>query len=219
MSISREALRTKYGRLSKRYDSWIEAGKFRGFQFNTYRPHAVDRLQLQPGDHVVDLACGTGLNFPLILERIGEEGRLTGVDLTPEMLKCASDRVEQNGWKNVELVQSDMLDYEFPERINAVLSTGAFGYISEYDHVIETAARALVPDGRLAILDGKSPEGMASWAFKLYVSLFKPFELSMDYFKPRPWETIERYFETTNFDEMYGGLIYISSGATPATSP
>ncbi len=119
-----------------------------------YRLRAVELLRLKRGDCVVDLACGTGLSFPLIVDRIGSEGRLIGVDLSPGMLACTRELVERSGWKNVDLVQSDMAAYHYPERVNAVLTVGALGYVPEYDRVIEGARHALVPGGRLVIIGG-----------------------------------------------------------------
>jgi len=61
------------------------------------------------------------------------------------MLDIAQERVERSGWKNVELVQTDIAAYDFPEGINGVLATGIFGYIPEYDCVIKAACQSLVP--------------------------------------------------------------------------
>lgn len=55
------------------------------------RRRAVELLRLAPGATVVDIACGTGLNFPLIEERIGPAGALIGVDLTAAMLRRAPE--------------------------------------------------------------------------------------------------------------------------------
>jgi demethylmenaquinone methyltransferase/2-methoxy-6-polyprenyl-1,4-benzoquinol methylase len=128
------------------------------------------------------------------------------------MLACAGERVERAGWKNIELVQSDIVAYNFPEGINGVLSTGVFGYIADCDRLIKAASHALVPDGRLAIMDGKRPERLPSWVFKLIVRLSRSFGVTSDYFDKRTWESVERYFHETVFEQMYGGMLYISSG-------
>lgn len=71
------------------------------------RRETIGSLHLQPGQTVLDVACGTGRNFPLILEKIGPTGKLVGVDYTSDMLVRAKERVEREGWKNVELIQAD----------------------------------------------------------------------------------------------------------------
>ena len=57
-----------------------------GYRQRAQRRRAVQALGLRAGDSVVDIACGTGLNFPLIEEAIGPDGRIVGVDLTDAML-------------------------------------------------------------------------------------------------------------------------------------
>ena len=74
---------------------------------DAFRREAVKRLHLKHGDLVVDIGCGTGLNFPWLQEAIGETGRIIGVDLTDAMLEQARLRVATHGWQNVELVQAD----------------------------------------------------------------------------------------------------------------
>jgi len=177
-----------------------------------YRLLAIKKLSLQRGNGVIELGCGTGLNFPFLMEQIGPEGRLIGIDLTPGMLDIARERVERSGWNNVELTQSDIAAYDFPEGINGVLATGLFGYIPEYDRVIKAASQSLVPGGHLAILDGKQPENLPSWLFKIVLKLGGPFGYTPEYFNVRPWESVERYFKETSFETRYGGMIYILSG-------
>jgi demethylmenaquinone methyltransferase/2-methoxy-6-polyprenyl-1,4-benzoquinol methylase len=135
-----------------------------------------------------------------------------GIDLTTGMLDVARKRIERSGWNNIELVQSDISDYDFPEGINGVLATGLFGYIPEYDRVIKAASRSLVPGGHLSILDGKQPENLPSWLFKIVLKLGGPFGYTPEYFNVRPWESVERYFKETSFETRYGGMIYILSG-------
>ena len=218
MHLSTQEIQGVYGRHAAHYDVALRLYRLIGLRAQDYRVRAVELLRLRPGDCVVDLGCGTGLSFPLLQDKIGPEGRLIGVDLTPEMLAGAKERVEQFGWTNVELVQADIATYEFPDSISGVLAVGAFGYVAEYEPVIEKASHALAPDGQLVILDGKQPDGWPAWLFKIFVWLFRPFRLNLDYFAGHPWEAVDRWFEETDFEESYGGLMYISSGTAPTLS-
>jgi demethylmenaquinone methyltransferase/2-methoxy-6-polyprenyl-1,4-benzoquinol methylase len=128
------------------------------------------------------------------------------------MLAGARERAERSGWNNIEFVQSDIAAYDFPEGVSGVLSTGAFGYVTEYERVIEKASHALVQGGRLVILDGKEPERWPLWLFKLFVRLSRPFGVTTEYFGNPCWEPVERFFHEVQFEERYGGLMYISSG-------
>lgn len=213
MALSKQEIRSSYQSAAKYYDFALRLYGLIGIR-KAYRSRAVKLLRLKRGDCVVELGCGTGINFPLIIEKIGPEGRLIGVDLAPKMLACAGERVERAGWKNIELVQSDIVAYNFPEGVNGVLSTGVFGYIADCDRVIDAASHALVPGGRLVIMDGKRPERLPSWVFHLIVWLSRSFGVTSDYFDKRTWESVERYFRETAFEQMYGGMLYISSGTT-----
>ncbi|MHC4458023.1 MAG: class I SAM-dependent methyltransferase [Planctomycetota bacterium] len=211
MALSKKEIRSSYETGAKYYDFAVRLYGLIGIR-KAYRMRAVKLLRLKRGDCVVELGCGTGLNFPPIVKQIGAEGRLIGVDLSPKMLAHAQERVERAEWKNIELVQSDVVAYNFPEGVNGVLSTGVFGYLADYDRVIKAASHALVPGGRLAIMDGKRPERLPSWVFNLIVRLSRSFGVTSDYFDKRTWESVERYLRETVFEQMYGGMLYISSG-------
>ncbi len=173
--ISRQKVQDMYQSGAKHYNFTTILFRLIGLRMKAYRLLAIKKLSLQRGNCVIELGCGTGLNFPFLMEQIGPEGRLIGIDLTPGMLDIARERVERSGWKNVELVQSDVGAYDFPEGINGILATGLFGYIPEYDRVIKAASQSLVPGGHLAILDGKQPENLPSWLFKIVLKLGGPF--------------------------------------------
>ena len=210
--ISRQKIQDMYQSGAKHYDFTTILFRLIGLRMKAYRLLAIKKLSLQRGNCVIELGCGSGLNFPFLMEQIGPEGRLVGVDLTPGMLEIARERVERSGWKNVELVESDIAAYDFPEGANGVLATGLFGYIPEYDRVIKTASESLVPGGHLSIPDGKQPENLPSWLFKIVLKLGGPFGFTPEYFNVRPWESVKRYFKEISFETHYGGMIYILSG-------
>lgn len=85
---------------------------------------AVEALHLQKGDTVVEIGCGTGLNFSLLQDRIGPQGRIIGVDMTDAMLDQARARIAKHDWDNVELIQCDAGDYEFPLGCPQILYQG-----------------------------------------------------------------------------------------------
>jgi len=210
--ITQQDILAAYQRHAGKYDFSVKLYRLLGLRIEAYRSHVVHLLHLQPGDWVVELGCGTGLNFPRIMKKIGPEGRLIGVDISPGMLEEAHAKVARFGWDNVKLIQADIAAFQFPPKVNGVLSTGVFGYVPEYDCVIEKASQALASGGRLVIFDLKRPEGWPPWLFKFYLGLAKPFGVTPSYFHHKPWKSVERHFPATKFEERYGGLIYISSG-------
>ncbi len=215
MELSKEEVRASYDSGAKYYDYVVWLYRLLGLRIAAYRRRALELLRLKAGDVVVELGCGTGLNFPLIIELVGPEGRLVGVDLSPEMLAQARERVRRAGWQNVELVHADIAGYVFPEGVNAVFSVGVFGYVEQYDRVVKAASDALAPGGRLVIVDGKEPERLPSWLFRLVLWLARPFGVTRDYFSRRTWESVERHLRNVSVEQMYGGMIYIAAGTAP----
>ena len=114
VDTTRERLIQTYRKKAKHYDLTSRLYPMPGYPQQAQRLRAVHALRLRPGDSVVDIACGTGLNFSLIEQVIGPGGRIVGVDLTDAMLAQAQHRIETNGWSNVSLVQADAAAFDFP---------------------------------------------------------------------------------------------------------
>src|ERR1700759_5167472 len=111
---TRQHLIEMYRKKARHYDVTSRLYPAPGYPQRAQRLRAVRALGLRAGDTVIDIACGTGLNFPLIQDAIGPGGHLVGVDLTDAMLAQAQDRIAANGWGNVSLVQADAAGYDFP---------------------------------------------------------------------------------------------------------
>ncbi len=201
-----------YRKYAENYDFAVKLYRLLGIKIGKYRKMTVDALELSKGDTVVELGCGTGLNFPLVLEKIGPEGKLIGVDLVDKMLDQARKRVNENGWKNVELVQSDFASYEFPKELDGIFATGALQYSSEYDKIIKRCYDALKPGKRFALLDFKMSQGSARIFAPILLFFTKPFEAKKEYLERHGWKSIEKYFDKTSFLEGWGGFLYLSVG-------
>src|SRR5271165_6688442 len=133
---TRERLIETYRKKAKHYDVTSRLYPAPGYPQRAQRLRAVQALGLHAGDSVIDIACGTGLNFQLIEEAIGPHGRIVGVDLTDAMLSRAQDRIAKKGWSNISLVQADAVDFRFPAEIDAILSTYAMSQVPECAEVI-----------------------------------------------------------------------------------
>lgn len=141
--LDRPQLIEIYRGLAQRYDLYARLLQLVGFRYTAYRKMAIGALALQPGDTVVDVGCGTGLNFAYIQEAVGPSGTIIGVDLTDAMLDQAHQRAVAHAWPNVRLVRSDAATFSFPTGVDGILSTLALTLVPEYDQVILNGARAL----------------------------------------------------------------------------
>jgi ubiquinone/menaquinone biosynthesis C-methylase UbiE len=212
MALDKNETRNLYRKRAGRYDLAVKIYPLFGFDVERYRKDTVTALSLNPGDTVVELGCGTGLNFKYVERAIGPEGKIIGVDLTGPMLEVASDRVTREGWANVELVQADVAEWTIPQGIAGVFSTLALTLVPEYDGVIERVSEALRPGGRLAVLDLKEPAGWPYWLIRFAAWLNKPFGVSLELADRHPWESIHKYLTEVEFREYYFGALYLSVG-------
>ncbi|NCF09415.1 MAG: methyltransferase domain-containing protein [Gammaproteobacteria bacterium] len=206
-----------YERQASSYDQAMILYRLLGLRIERYRSRAMELLELHPGQSVIDLGCGTGLNFAGLQRAVGPRGRIIGVDFSARMLDCARDRVSRAGWTNVELVEADLRTYSPTGPIDAALATGVLGYLgSRCDQLVERLAGALAPSGRMAIVDGRRPPRWPSWLFGLFVSLCKPFGVGPDFFSERPLQAVRKRFGGVVCEPVYGGLIYVAAGTLEA---
>lgn len=212
MPLNKREIVDLYRRRAKHYDFTAQLYYLAGFREWAYRKRAVDALALESGDMVVELCCGTGLNFALLRKAIGDNGKVIGVDMTDAMLSVAGERVRRNGWSNVELVKSDAAAFGLPREVNGIISTFALTLVPEYENVVRAGSEALAPGGRFVILDLKLPNNWLSRLGPLLVMTMRPFGVTLDLANRRPWESLERYFTNVSFTELYGGIAYIATG-------
>jgi demethylmenaquinone methyltransferase/2-methoxy-6-polyprenyl-1,4-benzoquinol methylase len=220
---TREHLIETYRKKAKHYDITSRLYPAPCYPQRTQRLRAVHALGLRPGDTVVDIACGTGLNFPLLEKVIGPGGRIVGVDLTDAMLARAQDRIKANGWNNVSLVQADAADFDFPAGVKAILSTYAMTQVPECAEVIAHGAKALPGGGRWVVLDLKVPGNTPGWLAQLGTAIVRPFACIDQWIMRRPWEAIQaamqEELDDPSWTELFFGTAFLAAGSRgPVTS-
>jgi len=195
-----------------RYDLVVWSYRLMGIDEGRYRRDAIAALALRPGDTVIDLACGTGLNFPLLEKAVTGTGNIIGVDVWPDMLDQARRRIQSAGWRNIDLIQADAAQYVFPAGSAGILSTFAMNMVPEYDAVIRRGAAALRPGSRLAILDAKRAEPPPAWTAFLPAWRDRPFGMGSDLLDRHPWESVKRHLREISYREYFFGYLYLSVG-------
>jgi ubiquinone/menaquinone biosynthesis C-methylase UbiE len=214
---TREHLIETYRKKAKHYDVTSRLYPVPGYPQRAQRLRAVEALGLRAGDSVIDMACGTGLNFPLIEEAIGPGGRIVGVDLTDAMLARAKDRIETNGWSNVSLVQADAAGFDFPTEVNGILSTYALSQVPECAEVIAHGAAALSEGGRWAVLDLKVPGNTPGWLTRLGTAAVRPFAAIDEWIMRQPWAVIRAAMQEELTDlswtELFFGTAFLAAGS------
>jgi arsenite methyltransferase len=115
-------------------------------------PWQLGRLAL--GERVLDLGSGAGTDSLIAVQMVGPEGRVTGIDMTPQMLAKARAAATELGTGNVEFIEAEAEQLPFPDAsFDVVISNGVIDLIPDKDAVFSELFRVLAPGGRMQIAD------------------------------------------------------------------
>lgn len=207
-------IQTTYSARAPSYDRSTELLSL-GLQFQ-FRRYAVSKLSLRPGQIVLDVACGTGSNFPLLQAAIGREGRLVGWDCTRAMLEQAKKHVERHGWSNVLLAQGDAAQLALAQPADAVLCTFAIGLFPSPHRALEQMVAALRPSGRILIADFKLCERtyglLVNSVMESIARPWVPHSRIGAYLSARPWRGLRKLLAEIRYEEFLGGILYLAWG-------
>ena len=199
----------RYRNYAKTYDR--EQTRNSGAEAN--RRRVIDLLQLRPGDVVLDAGCGTGLNFPALEEAIGPSGRIIGIDLSPDMLAKAQDRVAGHGWQNVTLIESAVDTAQLPADVDALLFCMTHD-ILQTPAALENAFRHAKPGARVASLGYK----WAPWwtgPYNYFIWNFTRYAITTREGFGKPWRYLPAFVPDLRVETMSLGSMYLAWGTVP----
>jgi demethylmenaquinone methyltransferase/2-methoxy-6-polyprenyl-1,4-benzoquinol methylase len=199
----RSAALAQYRRRADVYDKELAP-------FEPIRGEAIACLELRPGDTVLDVGCGTGLSFELLHHRVGDGGRIVGIEQSPEMMAKAQMRVREKRWHNVELVCAPAAMAQVPVMADAAL------FHFTHDVLRETAAvsnmLAHLKRGARVVATGLQWAPPWAWPANAFVLLAAMYSVSSMEGLGHPWDKLARRLADVEVQSTLMGGVYIARG-------
>ncbi len=186
-------VRTRYDAIAKRYDT---VARFT----MSHRIDAVRQLDLRDGTQILDLACGTGINFERIINA-NTNGFLLGLDYSLAMLEQARERLKSHNWANVAVCLADAAQLPFTDAaFDRILCTYALKVIPTYQRALDEVQRVLKRDGTFVVMDAKLGDGLTRFLNPLIRWMARGF--LYDIGRPLISEIAQRFhkMETAEYD-------------------
>lgn len=139
-----QGVRDAYRRYARHYDRCF------GAVFHQGRKLAIERMGIRSGDHVLEVGVGTGLSLPEYPEGV----QVTGIDVSPDMIEVARERVDQLGLDNVTLSEMDAEHMNFADgEFDHVVAMYVLSVAPYPERVVEEMRRVCKPGGDLFIVN------------------------------------------------------------------
>lgn len=215
--MSKESINEELEKVRKVYSFWgrfpslysaQDAITFLG-RAKTIRSKAVKKMGLKNGDKALEVACGSGRNFPYLAETVGKNGFILGFDYSQEMLDAAKQLTKQNGWNNIKLVQGDAAQLKINENnFDGVVSVLGISAIPNWEQALNRCYDVLQNGGSLVVCDARLFTGFLKILNPLIRRIYSKFA-AWDPSKNIP-EKMKEIFGNVEVENLNFGTFFIA---------
>ena len=175
----------------------------------TIRSRAVRKMGLKRGDKALEVACGSGRNFPYIIDAVGKDGFILGFDYSQEMLDAAKELSKQNEWGNIRLIQGDAAQLKIAENnFDGVVSVLGISAIPDWEKALGKCRDVLRFGGKLVVCDARLFTGFLKFLNPLVKVIYSKFA-AWDPSKNIP-EKMKEIFGNVEVENLNFGTFFIA---------
>ncbi len=175
VNFKEKRLQTYFRKIAPHYDLVNTLVSFGLHHY--WRRFAVEKADLHTGQYVLDVCCGTGLITRDLAQKVGPEGRVVGLDLSPPMLKMAAKNLKDLPWSHrIQLLEGNAMDLPFSDNSfdRAVIGYGLRN-VADMRQALRELYRVLKPGGRIVGLElGKPRCPLVNKVYSLYTAILPP---------------------------------------------
>jgi ubiquinone/menaquinone biosynthesis C-methylase UbiE len=176
------------------------------------RSEAVQRLQLQPGNRVIDAGCGNGASFPYLLNQVGPSGEVVGIEISSSMAERARRHIQEKGWMNVEVIVESAETAGLNGEFDALLLFAAHEILTS-SRMLDHLFAHLSEQARVAAFGAKLTPPPLGWLlnpfFRLVSKKWLPNSSPID---TQPWRLLAKRLAHIRVEQRMGGVMYLVSG-------
>ena len=147
-----------------------------GVRRSRQRERAIDLLELEPGQRVVDVWCGSGENFTGLLARVASRGSIIGIESADDAAERARSRVDTHGWSNVEVQCASVARARWHPPADAALFAYTGALLRQSEPVLNVL-RQMRPGGRVVALEELPRSSSESAVWRLLALYLGQFEI------------------------------------------
>lgn len=197
-----------------RYLGWL-TGLFPDFDFffiKGVRKVAAELLQLKPGSRIIDAGCGSGGSFPFLVKKIGPDGEVVGIEISPSSAESAQRRISKNRWSNVSVITSPAQEANLEGAFDALLMFAAPDVFAS-PAAWQNLGPHLKPNARVAFFGAKLTRRPVGVIFNPVLRTLYRLSLSTTPGPDlQPWDAVGAYVDGIEVREYFFGLMFLASG-------